>query len=196
MREVVFWALVGSLLLSNALLVLSIARPDLRFWPPPEQSSWRYQFTRINSLLGPLVVVGVLVLGLLDWDSAAISHSSRFLVGGLLFACGNAFALWGYFGLGVRASQGHQEGLVAAGAYRYSRNPQYVGTIVGLLGYAVACNSALTFVTWALWSAWFIMAPFAEEPWLREQLGAPYDEYAAKVPRFIHWRCLQGRSAA
>ncbi len=119
MREVVFWAVVGSLLLSNALLVLSIARPDLRFWPPPDPSSWRYPFTRINALLGPLGVVGVLVLGPLDWDSAMISHSGRFLVGGLLFACGCGFALWGYFGLGARASQGRQEGLVAAGAYRY-----------------------------------------------------------------------------
>ena len=79
MRDVVFWAVVGSLLLSNALLVLSIARPDLRFWPPPDPSSWRYQFSRINSLLGPLAVVGVLVLGVLDWDSAMISHSGRFV---------------------------------------------------------------------------------------------------------------------
>ena len=121
---------------------------------------------------------------------------SRFLFGGVLFACGGGFAIWGFLGLGVRASQGHQDGLVATGAYRYSRNPQYVGTIMGLLGYAVACNSALTLVTWALWSAWFLMAPFAEEPWLREQLGPPYDEYAAKVPRFINWRRVRSRSAA
>ncbi len=185
MREIVFWAVIGSLLLSNALLIFSIARPELRFWPPPDQLSWRYQFTRVTGVLGPLTLVGVLVLGVLDWDSAVFWHSGRFLFGGVLLSCGGGFALWGYFGLGVRASQGRQEGLVAAGAYRYSRNPQYVGTIVGLLGYAVACNSALTLVTWALWSAWFVMAPFAEEPWLREQLGAPYDEYAAKVPRFI-----------
>ncbi len=196
MREIVFWAVIGSLLLSNALLIFSIARPELRFWPPPDRSSWRYQFTRVTGVLGPLTLVGVLVLGVLDWDSAVFRHSGRFLFGGVLFSCGGGFAVWGYLGLGVRASQGRQEGLVAAGAYRYSRNPQYVGTIVCLLGYAIACNSGLTLVTWALWSAWFVMAPFAEEPWLREQLGAPYDEYAAKVPRFINWRCVPSRSTA
>lgn len=197
MSEIVFWVVILNLLLSNGLLVLSIAKPHLRFWPPPDdRSSWRYQFTRVNGVLGPLMVVGVLALGYLDWDSSAVSHSSRFLVGGALFVCGGGFALWGYFGLGVRASQGQQEGLVANGAYRYSRNPQYVGTIVCFLGYAIACNSAYAFIAWLLWTAWFVMAPFAEEPWLREQLGASYDEYAATVPRFIAFRRVRGSRAA
>ena len=192
---VVFWAVVAGLVLSNAVLILSIARPDLRFWPPPDPPTWRYQFTRFTGVLSPLTVVGVLVLGVLDWDSAVLRHSSRLFLGGVLFACGSGFALWGYLGLGARASLGRNEGLVATGAYRYSRNPQYVGTIVGLFGYALVCNSALTLITWALWSAWFVMAPFAEEPWLREQLGGSYDEYAAKVPRFISWRSIRSRSA-
>ena len=158
---------------------------------PPDRSTRRYAFTRVTALLGPLTVVGVLALGYLDWGSAGLAHSARLLVGGALFVCGSGFALWGYFGLGLRASQGQQAGLVAEGAYRYSRNPPYVGSIVGFLGYAVACNSADCFVAWLLWSAWFVMAPFAEEPWLREQLGAPYDEYAARVPRFVNWRCVR-----
>ena len=185
MREIIFWAVVGSLLLSNALLVLSIAKPELRFWPPPDRSSRRYRFSRVIAALGPLTGVGVLALGVLDRGSAIFGQSGGFLFGGALFVCGCGFALWGYTGLGARASQGRHEGLAAEGAYRYSRNPQYVGTIVGLFGYAIVCNSALTFVTWALWSSWFVMAPFAEEPWLRERLGPVYDEYEAKVPRFI-----------
>jgi uncharacterized protein YndB with AHSA1/START domain len=39
------------------------------------------------------------------------------------------------------------------------------------------------------------MAPFAEEPWLREQLGPGFDEYAAVVPRFFDWRrAISGRA--
>lgn len=191
MREIVFWTVVGSLLLSNALLIISIAKPELRFWPPPDRSSSRYLFARVTAALGPLTGVGALALGVLDWNSAVFGQPGSYLLGGALFVCGCGFALWGYLGLGARASQGHHEGLTAEGAYRYSRNPQYVGTIVGLFGYAIFCNSALTFVVWAIWSSWFVMAPFAEEPWLRERLGIAYDEYAAEVPRFIQWRMVR-----
>jgi protein-S-isoprenylcysteine O-methyltransferase Ste14 len=188
MKEIVFFGVVASLLLSNALLIVSIARPELRFWPPPDPPSRRHRFARFTSALGPLSLIGVGVLGVLDAGSAVFRHPAALPIGGLLGAVGGAFALWGYLGLGARASQGQHEGLVAAGAYRYSRNPQYVGTIVGLFGYGVACNSWLALVVWALWAAWFLMAPFAEEPWLREQLGDAFDEYAADVPRFIGWR--------
>jgi protein-S-isoprenylcysteine O-methyltransferase Ste14 len=189
-REIVFWVVVAGLVVSILQLVVSIARPQLRVWPPPDSSSRRYRLTRVNLLLGPLTVVGVFALGALDWRSLVIPPLVRLLVGVPLFASGGAFALWGYIGLGVRASQGRHEGLVASGAYRYSRNPQYVGTIVCLLGYAIACSSELTFGAWVLWSAWFIMAPFAEEPWLRDHLGPMYDEYVRRVPRFLAFRAL------
>lgn len=149
-------------------------------------------------MLGPLTVIAAFALGALDWNRGPLHHLTwlRFALGGALFASGGAFALWGYLGLGVRASQGLHKGLVESGAYRFSRNPQYVGTIVCLLGYALVCNSPLTFLVWGLWSAWFIMAAFAEEPWLRQKLGPPYDDYVARVPRFLGWRGAQQRGAA
>ena len=187
MTQLIFWAIVCSLLLSNGLLAISIVRPEFRFWPPPEESSRRYWFTRATSVLAPLTMFGVLALAPLDSGSGPFGHSSLFLLGSLFFSVGGGFALWGYLGLGVSASQGQHEGLIARGAYRYSRNPQYVGTIVCLLGYAVLFNSALELIVWALWSAWFLAAPFAEEPWLREQVGPSYDEYAKEVPRYFWW---------
>jgi protein-S-isoprenylcysteine O-methyltransferase Ste14 len=188
MTDAVFWVVVAGLVVSNVQLALSIARPELRLWPPPDPSSKRYLLTRVNVVLGPLTVVGVFALGLLDRNSLLVPETLRALVGVPLFVSGGAFALWGYIGLGVRASQGTHEGLVASGAYRHSRNPQYVGTIACLIGYAIACGSELTLVAWVLWSAWFVMAPFAEEPWLRERLGTAYDEYARRVPRFASVR--------
>ncbi len=198
MREVVFWAVVTSLAHSNALLIWSILRPELRFWPPPERSSKRYRYARVNAVLGPLTVVGVFAIGLLDWNRGPLTDLgwSRLLLGGPLFAAGGAFALWGYVGLGVRQSQGLHTGLVASGAYRFSRNPQYVGTIGCLLGYALVCNSPLTLIIWGFWSAWFIMAPRAEEPWLRNQLGPSYDDYVAGVPRFLPGLGARSRGAA
>lgn len=139
-------------------------------------------------------LLGLVVLGIIDWNSFALHGPARFFVGGLLMACG-LFALWGYLALGARASQGLAAQLVTTGPYRYSRNPQYVGSIPAVLGYAIICNSTLALVTALLISAWFVLVPFAEESWCSQNLGAAYEAYAAKVPRFFGPRGLRDRSA-
>jgi len=35
---------------------------------------------------------------------------------------------------------------------------------------------------------WFVLAPFTEEPWLRDKFGAEYDSYMKRVPRFLSFR--------
>ena len=184
-KDVVFWAVVGSAVIYDSLLFFSIAKPQLRFWPLPPRPSWRHDVMRRVGVIGPLSIVGILALGVLDWNSFAWRHWSRFVVGGLLFGSGGAFALWGFFGLGVSASEGLGGPLRVSGAYRYSRNPQYVGTVVSLVGYGIICNSTLTLSSGLLWSSWYLVAPFAEEAWLREHLGASFREYTARVRRYL-----------
>jgi len=184
-KEIIFWGIVAGAVIYDSLLIFSIVKPNLRFWPPPPSPSWRYEVTRFTGVLGPLSIVGMLALGVLDWDSFVWRHGSRCVAGSLLFFAGGAFALWGYFGLGVTASQGSGGPLLVSGAYRYSRNPQYVGAVAGLLGYGLICNSALTLTAVVLWSSWYLLAPFAEEPWLYERLGAAYADYAASVRRYL-----------
>ncbi len=184
MKQLLFWVVLAAVLLNSATLVLSIVRPDLRVWPPPRRDSWQYFYNGAMSFTG---LLGLVTLGILDWNSFALHGSSRFFPGGMLMACG-LFALWGYLALGVRASQGLGGELVTTGPYRYSRNPKYVGTIPAVLGYAIICNSTLALVTAMLISVWFILVPFAEESWCRENLGAPYEAYAARVPRFFGLR--------
>ncbi len=140
-------------------------------------------------------LLGVVALGIIDWNSFAFHHWAHLLVGGVLMACGS-FALWGYLTLGVHASQGLGGDLVMTGPYQYSRNPQYVGTIPALLGYAIICNSILALITALLVSGWLVLVPFAEESWCREHLGAAYEDYSRKVPRFLGLRRLRERSAA
>jgi protein-S-isoprenylcysteine O-methyltransferase Ste14 len=57
--------------------------------------------------------------------------------------------------------------------------------VAALLGYGLVCNSTLTLIAAALWSSWYLLAPFAEEPWLREHLGTRFTEYAARVRRYL-----------
>ena len=47
---------------------------------------------------------------------------------------GFGITFYGYFDLGIENTYGADESLVTDGLYRYSRNPQYVASIIGYLG--------------------------------------------------------------
>jgi protein-S-isoprenylcysteine O-methyltransferase Ste14 len=87
--------------------------------------------------------------------------------------------------LSVQTTLGLGGSLVKTGLYRYSRNPQYVSDIVALAGYAILSNSWMTMITTFLGMVWFALAPFTEEPWLRERYGDEYEKYKSEVPRFL-----------
>jgi len=77
--------------------------------------------------------------------------------------------------------QGEQ--LVAAGPYRYLRNPLYLGSC--LLGFATAIlmpPSGAAFFLLAF-SAFILFLISAEERFLTAQLGDVYQEYCRRVPR-------------
>ena len=71
------------------------------------------------------------------------------------------------------------------GPYRISRNPQYVADIAMLAGFAILANSTYAWITCLLGMVWFVLAPFTEEPWLRDQFGVEYELYMKRVPRFL-----------
>ena len=181
MRQIAFWVVIVSAVLDEASLIVSILRPDLRTWPPPGRNSWQFV---CKGILSWTTLLGIAVLGVLDWNGSSFGATARG-VGGLLVTLGGAFGLWGFLTLGVDASQGLAGDLVISGPYRYSRNPQYVGTIPVLIGYGLLTGSALTLAAAALASGWFVLAPFAEEPWLGDRLGAAYADYVKRVRRFV-----------
>ena len=162
--------------------IWSIRFPERRLWPPRRREGLVF---RVNSILGPSISVGLFLVSILGWNSLEIAVWLRFPLGGALFALGAYFALGGYFSLGVERSNGFGGELLDTGPYRFSRNPQYVGALLGFLGLGVLCNSAPGLATALLSSVWWLLLPFAEEPWLREKLGAPYEAYAARVPRYL-----------
>ncbi|HYV58100.1 MAG TPA: PEMT/PEM2 methyltransferase family protein [Candidatus Nitrosopolaris sp.] len=184
LARLTFSLVILCVVLEAGALALSVARPDLRIWPPPRRHSWQFV---VNGVLSYTTLLGVVALGLLDWNSFVIPAWVR-PVGGLLIASGAAFALWGFLTLGSHASQGLGGDLVASGPYRYSRNPQYVGTVGVLVGWAVLNNSALALIAAVLASGWFVALPCAEEPWLRDRFGTTFEKYAAGVPRFLSLR--------
>ncbi len=182
--EIVFIVTIVSEILLIALILVSILSPRHRVWPPPGKRSWQYVAIWLLTFMS---VAGIVALAILDWDSFIIKHWVRYYVGGALFIVGNVFALWGLKTLGTRASSGLEYRLVTNGPYRYSRNPQYVGDIVVLLGAILIANSLYTTIACILAIIAFLITPFAEEPWLREKYGDEYIKYCEKTPRYLGW---------
>ncbi|MEM7412144.1 MAG: isoprenylcysteine carboxylmethyltransferase family protein [Myxococcota bacterium] len=179
-------AAVGTL--GVAGLLWSILRPELAIWPLPEGAGPALRTRRaLNRALG--ISSSVLLLAIVGVACATLQPMSGWQrsVGLVLFFGGGLFALAGYFALGTAGSHGAQVPLVASGIYRYSRNPQYLGTLFVLAGAVVASGSAWTAIAAAPMGAWFALAPFAEENWLRSTLGGPFDAYLRQTPRYLGW---------
>jgi protein-S-isoprenylcysteine O-methyltransferase Ste14 len=103
-------------------------------------------------------------------------------------AVGAAFRVWGtaYLGAGVVTSGAmHAQSVVAAGPYRYLRNPLYFGSFVFSLAVSILMPPT--------GSIFFLVAIFlqilrlilGEEDYLAAQKGESYFAYKARVPRLF-----------
>lgn len=76
--------------------------------------------------------------------------------------------------------------LVTSGAYRYSRNPMYLGLLLLLIGWATYLAHALAFAILPLFVAWmnrFQIAP--EERALSANFGSAFETYRRAVRRWL-----------
>ena len=76
--------------------------------------------------------------------------------------------------------------LVSSGSYRFSRNPMYVGVSLILLGWSMAFESwDLLVYALIVMTAFHLRVVFGEEPWLARMHGRKWDDYVARVPRWL-----------
>lgn len=76
--------------------------------------------------------------------------------------------------------------LVAAGPYRFSRNPIYVGFAITYVGLAVAMDSPITLAL--LFPCLILIDRYViarEERYLEARFGQPYRDYRARVRRWL-----------
>lgn len=184
--DLVFWSTLVVTLLLDGTLLATLAMPDVQIWPPPGRRTWQYRLTW--SLFG-LSTAGFLVVGGLDAGSLGLSRwlgpAGTHIVGSSLFATGTAFASYAMGYLGYRAALGLKAELVTGGPYAVSRNPGYLGDLTLMVGYTILSDSRLAAVLALAGAVWFLLAPFAEEPWLERQYGGAYRRYKARHPRFL-----------
>jgi protein-S-isoprenylcysteine O-methyltransferase Ste14 len=113
----------------------------------------------------------------------------------VLVGLGAALALWcvGTFALvgqGTPAPFDPPRKLVAAGPYRWVRNPMYIGAGMALTGAALFYEAAaLVAFAAAFLVAAHLFVVFYEEPTLERTFGARYADYRNAVPRWVPtWR--------
>jgi protein-S-isoprenylcysteine O-methyltransferase Ste14 len=166
----------------DLLLLRTLFAPPFRIWPTPEPGSWQ-SLTFWSLFRGGMVLT--FAVALLDWNGAGLLNVSRFVLGLPLFLVGFGITVCGYFNLGLRNTYCGADGLVSHGLYRYSRNPQYASSIMGLVGLAICANSWLTIPLAALMSGAYVLMALVEEAWLEQHYGAPYRDYCGRTARFV-----------
>jgi len=169
------------------LLIATVTFQNFRLWPTPGKKSWQsYTFWPLfRTSMGGLPVAAALLA-----DLSGPLWWLQLVIGIPLIVVGFGVTLYGYFDLGIENTYGADESLVTDGLYHYSRNPQYVASIIGYLGIAVAAGSWVIWALAALAVLVYSLMPLAEEPWLRKRFGQSYDDYMQTTPRFLSWRKL------
>jgi len=83
------------------------------------------------------------------------------------------------------APEEHGIGLLQEGIYARIRHPRYLEFILGLTGWSLFANYAGLYVFSAVSIVLLLIIVVLEERELRQRYGSVYDDYAARVPRFI-----------
>jgi protein-S-isoprenylcysteine O-methyltransferase Ste14 len=148
--------------------------------------------TLVFSILvpGTVIIYGPLWL-LTTQGPLHLPIDTLWVLGVIPFLLGVALYLWcawhfTFTGRGTPAPIDPPKHLVARGPYRVVRNPMYGGVLTAVLGEALLFQS-LTLVVYAalVLLAVHLFVVFYEEPFLRQQFGASYQDYCAQVPRWI-----------
>jgi len=166
----------------DLLLLRTLLAPPFRIWPTPEPGSWQ-SFTFWGLFRGSWLAT--FVIAAFDWNAVPLLDWTRYIVALPLGLAGLFITVRGYFNLGLGNTYCGADGLVTGGLYRFSRNPQYTASIVGLIGLSLGANSVLTIaMSTVLFSAYLLMA-LVEEDWLKQRYGAPYRDYCRMTARFL-----------
>ena len=78
--------------------------------------------------------------------------------------------------------------LTLTGPYKWSRNPQYVGYLLFLLGFALNDWSGWVLVALVVVAVSLHLLVLIEEEHLRRTFGEPYAEFCRSVPRYVRLR--------
>ena len=160
MTYLVFACGLSAGLILDLFLLRILLAPPFRIWPTPEPGSWQ-SLTFWGLFRGGMVAT--FIVAALDWNATPLLDWTRFIVALPLGLTGLFITVCGYFNLGLGNTYCGADGLVTGGLYRFSRNPQYTASIIGLIGLSIGANSILTIIMSVVMSGAYVMMALVEE---------------------------------
>ena len=149
--------------------------------------------TNIPRIIPPVYFVVAIIIMILLNAFAPVNHwlnfswrysGILFLAAGFALTIGNGYL---FRRLGTPPRPGIKANLlVTSGAFRYTRNPMYLGFLTMLTGTAIVLGSVspfivIPFVFWILHTQFVLK----EEKWMESWFGESYLQYKKKTPRWL-----------
>ena len=182
-----FWVAV-TVATSIILTLLVTLTTRIRLWPPGDDDKKAVFHWGLVGIFD----FSIVSIAVLQWDSWILARPSSLIVGLVLSGLGGAIFLKSSQAMSTAETSGQvADELHTEGLYARSRNPQYLGMMVGLVGFALLANSLSVVLLCVLHVCWLVLLPFTEEPWLRDQFGKEYERYCAQVPRFVGYQTVR-----
>lgn len=110
------------------------------------------------------------------------------VLGALAAAAGAVFRIWGSAWLGYRTvhhGQMQAETVMAAGPYRYVRNPLYIGAWFMMAAISLLAPPSGALFIMILVTVFYLRLILGEEAFLAVRQGEPYRDYLRAVPRLF-----------
>ncbi len=187
-HTVFFYAAVVSALALGGLLGWNLYRPSFGFWPAPDTDPLRHHgaFGLFRIFCGSVVVFALLEIAVTGWGSWI-----RYVIGLPVMGIAYGITLWGYKFLGLDNTYCDSSGLVTGGMYQYSRNPQYVTSVLATVGLGIAAGSWITVGLAGVLFVLYFLFVLNEERWLTQGYGRAFVEYMQQTPRFVDERSFE-----
>ena len=131
------------------------------------------------------------VFALMEIWANGWGHWLRYAICGPITFVAFGITLWGYRFLGLENTYCEAEGLVTGGMYAYSRNPQYVTSVLATVGLGITAGSWIVLGLAAILFALYFLFILNEERWLAKGYGTAFLDYMNDTPRFVGLRSLE-----
>ncbi len=104
-------------------------------------------------------------------------------------ALGAAILIWAFLHFKRKNAEIHTfrkpRSLITDGPFRFSRNPMYLATWAGQIGWALAYPMPPILAALAVWAGFYVAAIFLEDRDLLKSHGAEFEIYKAQTARFL-----------